>query len=631
MASNQFQSGPVCLIENTANNDLQVNPAALDILSQINQPVVVVAIAGFYRTGKSYLLNRLAGRTSGFALGSTVESKTKGIWMWCVPHRNPKLTLVLLDTEGLGDVNKGDRKNDTHIFSLAVLLSSTLVYNSMGTIDNFAVENLQFVTELADVIKVKSKADDDDEEEDDSDLIQFFPNFVWVVRDMTLKLEIDNCEVTADQYLEKALELRKGVKKSVMEYNLPRQCIRRYFPSRKCFVFVRPISSNNFHELETLEDNKLDPQFVQQTNQFCDHIFSTAPIKNVKGGHKLTGNLFGILVQTYVKTIQSGEVPCMENAVLAMANIENERAVQEGLNNYVSKMESSLIFPTEDKVISDLHKVCERESLQIFMNRSFRDEDQLYQKRLVEGLGKKYSELLEKNESSSREICLSLLQKLSTNLEKNLIDGVYAKPGGFQLYSQDRDKVVENYNRTPNKGVKAEEMLSCYLENRKSEAESILQADKNLSSAQKTLAEEQEKAKILEQNQREEQEKRIQAEQRMKDSEESHQENIRQLKIKMERETEDIKRELEGAMTSKLKEQEILLSQGFKDQANAMTQEIDHLKQELQSQNNSVADMIGKIASAVEKGISLFIHLKDVDNLARNQPRNSVRNNRQNK
>src|SRR4029434_4111067 len=25
---------------------------------------------------------------SGFALGSTIESKTKGIWMWCVPHPN---------------------------------------------------------------------------------------------------------------------------------------------------------------------------------------------------------------------------------------------------------------------------------------------------------------------------------------------------------------------------------------------------------------------------------------------------------------------------------------------------------------------------------------------------------------
>jgi hypothetical protein len=39
---------------------------------------------------------------------------------------------------------QGDEKNDNWIFSLAVLLSSTLVYNSMGTIDNNALEKLQY-------------------------------------------------------------------------------------------------------------------------------------------------------------------------------------------------------------------------------------------------------------------------------------------------------------------------------------------------------------------------------------------------------------------------------------------------------------------------------------------------------
>ncbi len=34
--------------------------------------------------------------------------------------------------------------NDGWIFCLAVLLSSTLVYNSRGTIDNTAVEKLQY-------------------------------------------------------------------------------------------------------------------------------------------------------------------------------------------------------------------------------------------------------------------------------------------------------------------------------------------------------------------------------------------------------------------------------------------------------------------------------------------------------
>ena len=44
---------------------------------------------------------------SGFEMSATIEAKTKGIWVWCVPH--PKLKgrcLALMDTEGLGDPMK---------------------------------------------------------------------------------------------------------------------------------------------------------------------------------------------------------------------------------------------------------------------------------------------------------------------------------------------------------------------------------------------------------------------------------------------------------------------------------------------------------------------------------------------
>ncbi|KAL0154030.1 hypothetical protein M9458_050689 [Cirrhinus mrigala] len=98
---------PVCFIDTDSDGKLCVQQSALQILQQIQQPVVVVAVVGLYRTGKSYLMNCLAGKQTGFALGSTIESKTKGIWMWCVPHpAEAGTTLVLLDTEGLGDVDK---------------------------------------------------------------------------------------------------------------------------------------------------------------------------------------------------------------------------------------------------------------------------------------------------------------------------------------------------------------------------------------------------------------------------------------------------------------------------------------------------------------------------------------------
>ncbi|KTG42893.1 hypothetical protein cypCar_00016986 [Cyprinus carpio] len=108
---------PVCLIDNDVDGKLCVKESALQILQKIEQPVVVVAVVGLYRTGKSYLMNRLAGKQTGFELGSTVESKTKGIWMWCLPHPTKEgTTLVLLDTEGLGDVDKVTDRFCKYIF-----------------------------------------------------------------------------------------------------------------------------------------------------------------------------------------------------------------------------------------------------------------------------------------------------------------------------------------------------------------------------------------------------------------------------------------------------------------------------------------------------------------------------------
>ena len=59
---------PVCLINNEEGGGLSVQQEALEILQQIQQPVVVVTIVGPYRSGKSYLMNRLAGKETGEAM-----------------------------------------------------------------------------------------------------------------------------------------------------------------------------------------------------------------------------------------------------------------------------------------------------------------------------------------------------------------------------------------------------------------------------------------------------------------------------------------------------------------------------------------------------------------------------------
>lgn len=64
MASASTMEAPICLVGNW-KEQLMVNPEAIRILEKISQPLVVVAIVGLYRTGKSYLMNRLAGQNHG--------------------------------------------------------------------------------------------------------------------------------------------------------------------------------------------------------------------------------------------------------------------------------------------------------------------------------------------------------------------------------------------------------------------------------------------------------------------------------------------------------------------------------------------------------------------------------------
>uniref|UniRef100_A0A5F9D235 GB1/RHD3-type G domain-containing protein n=1 Tax=Oryctolagus cuniculus TaxID=9986 RepID=A0A5F9D235_RABIT len=77
MATNITMKTPICLVENW-EEQLKVNPKALEILNQISQPVVVVAIVGLYRTGKSYLMNRLAGQKHGECGPGNLKPRASG-------------------------------------------------------------------------------------------------------------------------------------------------------------------------------------------------------------------------------------------------------------------------------------------------------------------------------------------------------------------------------------------------------------------------------------------------------------------------------------------------------------------------------------------------------------------------
>lgn len=60
-----------------------INPLGLEFLESITDNLGVIGVAGSYRSGKSFLMNRvILDRKAGFSVGNTINPCTKGIWIW---------------------------------------------------------------------------------------------------------------------------------------------------------------------------------------------------------------------------------------------------------------------------------------------------------------------------------------------------------------------------------------------------------------------------------------------------------------------------------------------------------------------------------------------------------------------
>eukprot|EP00069_Balaena_mysticetus_P006476 bmy_18638T0 len=489
---------PLCLIENT-NGRLLVNPKALKILSAIQQPVVVVAIVGLYRTGKSYLMNKLAGK-----------NKEKSYYF---------------------PIIRGDKKSDTQIFVLALLLSSTLVYNTMNTIDQRAIDLLHYVTELSNLLRTVTSPDLDGVD-NAADIVSVCPDLVWTVRDFYLDLEANGRLITADEYLENSLRPKQGTDQHLQNFNLPRLCIQKFFPIKKCFIFDLPTHRKKLAQLETLHNDDLDPEFVQQVADFCSYIFSHSKTKTLSGDIKVNGSHLESLVLTYVNAINSGDLPCMENEVLALAQIKNLAALQKAIAHYDQQMGQKVQLPTETlQELLDLHRASEKGAMEVFMKNAFEDIDQGFQEKLETLLEAKQNDFYKRNLEASLNRCSALLQDIFCPLEEDVKQGIYSKPGGHRLFLQKREELKAKYYQEPRKGIQAEEALQKYLQSKEFECVTIWQTDLILTAREEEMEEARAKAEFMKAEKQRLGAILMQHQQMMEERERLHREQVRQMEI----------------------------------------------------------------------------------------------------
>lgn len=269
----------------TYDKRFEVNPEAIHYLNQFRDKLGVIAICGKYRTGKSYLLNRLVedklrenvaecesdSQNLSFNVGPTVQACTKGLWILKEPiyvtKNNTKMPVIVLDSEGLGAIDE-DQNHDSKIFLLSILLSSLFIYNSVGTIDENALNSLCLAINLSAQIE---------------DLGEYFPSFLWVLRDFSLKLEDEQGnEISAKMYLDLALKEQKGSSDMIESKNRIRRMIKHFFKERDLSVLVRPTEDEkDLQKLPSMSNQSLREQFINGINAFKTKVFKKIPAKQL--------------------------------------------------------------------------------------------------------------------------------------------------------------------------------------------------------------------------------------------------------------------------------------------------------------------------------------------------------------
>ena len=231
------------------------------------------------------------------------------------PNDDP-IHIILVDTEGIGSIQQ-DQTYDAKIFSLAILLSSYFVYNSLSIIDERALDGLSLVVNLTKQISVKSNASgasgnkkggrnsfgpkgasgasssngsstgsaaagrnskggasssSSGNASTAAELADYFPSFLWLLRDFALDLVDERGdEITARQYLENAL--RERPEAAQQSKNAIRSSIKQLFRNRDCCTLVRPVvDEKQLRTIDSIPYGQLRAEFRTQSEELVAKI-----------------------------------------------------------------------------------------------------------------------------------------------------------------------------------------------------------------------------------------------------------------------------------------------------------------------------------------------------------------------
>lgn len=273
---------------------LEVVSEGVSRLEAMREKLAIVAVVGGYHSGKSFLLNALNGANSGFEIKAGHEATTEGLWIGVTDMVSTVdgSKILLLDTEGFSAAGVAE-SFDAQVFSIAMLLSSHLVYNSKNVITQAEVEYLETLARRAHLWSLATDVRSDN-----------FPPLKWAVQYFTSDLGSVTPTKWLQTFIGDCIGKKCGDEVGVHSHTPigSRPLIDGNYTLAKLFnrdvnarVFYPPTTTcQSLSRLDVLPTHSLDPDYLSQIEAFRSEIIdSTVSRETALPGSEGTFGTFG--------------------------------------------------------------------------------------------------------------------------------------------------------------------------------------------------------------------------------------------------------------------------------------------------------------------------------------------------
>lgn len=235
----------------------------------------------------------------GFSWKAGSSRHTSGVIVWSdvflYDTKNEKIAIVLMDTQGLFDTLTTSADN-SRIFALGTLLSSTQIFNLNGVVQEDQLAYLEAATSFAKFTLEEFVVDTEA-------YTKPFQNLVFLMRDWEYKESFEYGEAAGARYINNVLDIKSDQSPALRTV---RNYIRKSFDKINCFLMPHPgynIVSNKHYNGSWAD---LDVSFKDNLEDFIDSLLKPKSLNKKRiMGKEVTGKTFAEYAKIYLKTFQA--------------------------------------------------------------------------------------------------------------------------------------------------------------------------------------------------------------------------------------------------------------------------------------------------------------------------------------